>query len=876
MSHREILEALSGLLLGMFVAILSSTVVSNALPTIIADLHADETTYTWVIIATLLATTVSTPIWGKLADLVSKKLLVQLGLLVFVIGSAIAGVSQNPSMLIGARVIQGLGAGGLTALAQVIMAAIISPRERGRYSGYLGAVFALATIGGPLIGGVIVDTSWLGWRWCFYVGVPFALVALVVLQKTLHIPVYKRKVKIDWAGATLITASVSLLLVWVSFAGTKYDWLSWQTGAMVGGALVLALLFLLAESKASEPVVPLHLFRKSAISLAVVASLLVGVALFGATTFLSQYFQLARGETPTMAGVMTLPMILGLALSSTVAGQIITRTGRWKIFLVIGGILLTAGLGLMGTLRFDTEYWLMAIYMFAVGVGVGLTMQNLVLSVQNQVRPEELGAASSVVAFFRTLGGAIGVGALGAVLGHRVIQYLDEGLARLGLHSTLSSGSVPRLSSLPVPVRTVVEAAYGHGVGDVFLYAAPSALLALIAILFIKEIPLRTASAEQMRAGVDGDAPARNGAVAGRHAHRDAQELVSVGSGTEAGLNGFSRTQEEHNGFALEGFPRPHGEHEAPVAAQSGFDGFVPAQAQQPQAHRPQAHQPQAQQPQAQQAAQTQLQGAAFASAGTAGSEGGSGIQGFIRGADGTPVGHATLTLIDVRGHQLGRAVTQPDGAYSLWTPGNGTYVLIASASEHDPQVATLAVGDRPLDFDLVLAGSGRLTGTVRDPEGKPVPHAMVVVTDVRGEVVTTGTSAADGVFGFAGVVAGTYTLAVSADGHRPTAVPVVVATGQTKADVELSPGVRVRGTVRVKDGGPLAGARVTLLDAAGNVVGSAITGEDGEYAFADLTGGQYTVIASGYPPVASALNLSAQGPAQDDDAYDVWLGHAE
>ncbi|WP_424528777.1 MFS transporter [Sphaerisporangium viridialbum] len=824
MSHREILEALSGLLLGMFVAILSSTVVSNALPTIIADLHADENTYTWVITSTLLATTISTPIWGKLADLVSKKVLVQLGLIIFVIGSAIAGVSQNPGMLIGARVIQGLGAGGLTALAQVIMAAIISPRERGRYSGYLGAVFALATIGGPLIGGVIVDTSWLGWRWCFYVGVPFAVIALIVLQKTLHVPVYKRKVNIDWAGAVLISAAVSLLLVWVSFAGHKYDWLSWQTAAMVGGALVLALIFLFVESRAGEPIVPLHLFRNSAITLAVVASMLVGVAMFGATTFLSQYFQLARGETPTMAGVMTLPMILGLAVSSTVAGQIITRTGRWKIFLVIGGVLLTAGFGLMGSMRFDTAYWLLAIYMFAMGVGVGLTMQNLVLSVQNQVRPEELGAASSVVAFFRTLGGAIGVGALGAVLGHRVIQYLEEGLSKIGVHSSLSNGSIPRLADLPGPVREVVTGAYGHGVGDVFLYAAPSALLALIAILFIKEIPLRTASAEQMRSGVDENQPVRNGTGPGRHAQqRDTQELVSVGAEAPAAFNGFAATR-------------------ASAQASSQLSGEAPVQ-------------------------QT-----VYASAGAPHPEGGSGIRGFIKGADGTPVPHATLTLIDVRGHQLGRAVTQADGGYSLWTPSSGTYVLIASASDHDPQVATLAVGDQPLDFDLVLAGSGKLIGTVRDPDGKPVVQAMVIVTDVRGEVITTGVTASDGVFGFAGVVAGSYTLAVSAAGHRPAAVPVEVGTGQTRQDVELLPGVRVRGTVRVKDGGPVADARVTLLDAAGNVVGSATTGEDGEYAFADLTGGQYTVIATGYPPVASALNLAGQG----DDAYDLWLGHPE
>lgn len=520
MTHRQILEALSGLLLGLFVAILSSTVVANALPTIIADLHADETTYTWVITATLLATTVSTPLWGKLADLTSKKVLVQLGLVIFVIGSAIAGLARDPGMLIAARVIQGLGAGGLTALTQVVMAVMISPRERGRYSGYMGAVFALATIGGPLIGGLIVDTSWLGWRWCFYVGVPFAVLALIVLQKTLHLPVYRREVRIDWTGAALIAASVSLLLVWVSFAGNKYDWVSWQTGAMVGGALLLGLLFVLAERRAAEPIVPLRLFRNRAISLAVVASLFVGVAMFGATTFLSQYFQLARGESPTMAGVMTLPMILGLAISSTVAGRIITNTGRWKVFLVSGSLLLSAGFAFMGTLRFDTPYALMAVYMFAIGAGVGMTMQNLVLSVQNQVRPEELGAASSVVAFFRTLGGAIGVAVLGALLAHRVVAYVQEGFGRLGVTSSVSDGSVPRLADLPAPVRAVVQAAYGHGAGDVFLYAAPCAFLALAAILFIKEVPLRTLNAEQIRAGADAQPPVVAATRPGRHARR--------------------------------------------------------------------------------------------------------------------------------------------------------------------------------------------------------------------------------------------------------------------------------------------------------------------------------------------------------------------
>ncbi|WP_370094653.1 MDR family MFS transporter [Streptacidiphilus sp. MAP12-20] len=509
MSHRQIMEALTGLLLGLFVAILSSTIVSNALPTIISDLHASQTAYTWVITSTLLALTVSTPIWGKLADLVSKKLLVQLGLVIYVVGSCIAGLSHNAGMLIAARVIQGIGAGGMTALTQTIMATMISPRERGRYSGYLGGVFALGTIGGPLIGGAIVDTTWLGWRWCFYVGVPFAIVALIVLQKTLHLPVAKRRVKVDWLGTGLVTAAVSLLLVWVSFAGDKYAWGSWQSGAMVGGAVLLGLLFLFAETKASEPIIPLHLFRQPTISLAVLASLFIGVAMYATTTFLSQYFQLARDNSPTMAGVMTLPMILGLAAVSLVSGRIITRTGRWKAILVIGALLTAVGLFLMGTVRADTDYWLLAVYMFLIGSGLGMTMQNLVLSVQNQVRREELGAASAVVAFMRTLGGAIGVSALGSIMSTKVTHDMADGLSALGIHSAAGNGgSLPKLSALPAPVRGVVENAFGHGVGDVFLYGAPFALAAVVAILFIKEVPLRTTTAASTTASTTALAPA--------------------------------------------------------------------------------------------------------------------------------------------------------------------------------------------------------------------------------------------------------------------------------------------------------------------------------------------------------------------------------
>ncbi|TDQ65772.1 EmrB/QacA subfamily drug resistance transporter [Actinomycetospora succinea] len=490
---RHVLVALSGLLMALFVAILSSTIVSNALPRILADLGGTQAQYTWVVTASLLAMTASTPIWGKLADLFSKKLLVQIAITMFIVGSMLCGLTTSTEMLIGFRVIQGLGMGGLMALAQVVIAAIIPPRERGRYSGYLGAIMAVATVGGPLIGGVIVDT--IGWRWCFYVTVPIAVVALVVLQRTLSVPTVKREVHIDYLGAVLIAAGVSALLIWTSLAGHQFAWGSWTSVAWVGGGILALVAAVVVESKVREPIVPLHLFRNPTVALATIAGLFVGVAMFGSTVYLSQFFQLARGATATEAGLLTLPMIAGLFLASTVVGQLISRYGRWKPYLVGGGILLTAGLLLEGLFVSATvPYPLLAVFMAMVGIGVGATQQNLVLAVQNQVAMSEMGAASSTVAFFRSLGGAAGVAALGALLTTQVSSSITAGLANLGIPASAtgsSGGQIPNLATLPAPIRTVIENAYGDSIGTLFLVAAPLALLALVAIVFLREVPLR-------------------------------------------------------------------------------------------------------------------------------------------------------------------------------------------------------------------------------------------------------------------------------------------------------------------------------------------------------------------------------------------------
>jgi len=498
MTHRQVLEALSGLLLGMFVAILAGTVVSTSLPRIVSDLNGDQTAYTWVVTATLLATTVTTPIWGKLADLVNRKLLLQLSLVIFVVGSALAGFSQDTTFLIIFRVFQGLGAGGLTALAQIVMADIISPRERGRYMGLFGAVMAVGTVGGPLIGGLITDA--FGWRWNFYVALPFAVAAIIVLQRTLKLPKLKqRKVTIDYAGAILIAGGVSLLLVWVSLAGQagQFEWLSWTSFWMVLGSVLLLIAAVIVELRVKEPIIPLGLFKNRTFTFAVIASISVGVAMFGTSVFLAQYMQLARGATPTQSGLLTLPMIIGLMGSSVIVGQFISRTGKWKRYMVTGSILLTIGLFLMGTISYDTNYVLLSVYMLVLGAGVGMVMQNLVLVVQNSVSPRELGTASSSVTFFRSLGGTAGVSVMGSILGTTVAGLMSDkanelgaAIAKLGaggakIAEALQAGTIPAVSTLPKGVRVIIESVYGQSVAHVFLIAVPLAIITIIAVALI-------------------------------------------------------------------------------------------------------------------------------------------------------------------------------------------------------------------------------------------------------------------------------------------------------------------------------------------------------------------------------------------------------
>ena len=515
LEHRRVLEALAGLILGMFVSMLASTVVSTSLPVIVHDLEGDQNSYTWVVTATLLTTAISTPIWGKLADLTNRKLLYQLAIVIFVLATAAAGLSQSAAMLIAMRAIQGIGAGGLAAVSQVLMADILSPRERGRYMGLFGAVMAVSTIGGPLLGGLITDS--IGWRWNFFVALPVAILALVIVQLTLHTPPRRPgKARIDYLGIVLLSVAVSLVLIWITYAGDSYDWWSTTTLWMVGGALVCAAAFVVVELRSSEPLIPLTLFRESTFTLAVIASIATGIAMFGASVFLSQYMQLSRGATPTQAGLMTIPMIAGLLLTSIVVGALISRHGIWKPYLVVGSVLLTAGAGLLSTIHYDTNFVLVSVYMFLLGAGVGMTMQNLVLVVQNRALPSQIGVASSGVTFFRSLGGTIGVTVMGAGLASHVTEQLTQrkaellqAVASLGDEAAywgqqLQSSSVPRVSEMPEPIRVIFEDVYAQGISHAFLLAVPFAVLSIIAIAFVPNAPLTRMTTSQRAAETAG------------------------------------------------------------------------------------------------------------------------------------------------------------------------------------------------------------------------------------------------------------------------------------------------------------------------------------------------------------------------------------
>ena len=506
-THKEIMIILGGLMTGMLLAALDQTIVSTALKNIVEEFDGLNH-YTWVVTAYLLTSTASTPLYGKISDIYGRRVVFQFAIVTFLIGSLLAGAAQNMEQLIATRALQGLGAGGLMALTFVIIGDIVPPRERGKYQGYFGAVWGLSSVAGPLLGGFFSDNGQIlgisGWRWIFLINLPLGIASLIITSAVLHIPKVKRDHSIDYLGAVLMVASVCLILLSASIYGPQYGWGDSRTVTYALVGIILTILFLLWERKAKEPILPLYLFKNHTFSVTSALGAVIGAGMFGAIIMLPLYFQVVRGYSATEAGLKLIPLMLGIVSTSIISGKMISKHGHYKRFPIMGSAIMTVGILLMTRLQIDTPYWQISIYAVMVGAGLGLSMQTIVIALQNSVEFKDMGVATSSNTFFRSLGSVFGTAIFGSILTNRVVHYMSSGFGDLAKTnpSALEGFDTSKLAALtnntavlktfpPVIKQTALEA-FVNSFHVVFYAAAPITLLGLELAFMLRETPLRT------------------------------------------------------------------------------------------------------------------------------------------------------------------------------------------------------------------------------------------------------------------------------------------------------------------------------------------------------------------------------------------------
>ncbi|BBF98877.1 MULTISPECIES: MFS transporter [Pseudonocardia] len=862
LTHRQILTVLGGLLLGMFLAALDQTVVSTAIRTIADDLQG-LSLQAWATTAFLITSTIATPLYGKLSDIFGRKPLFMIAITIFLIGSVACTLAWSMYSLAAFRALQGLGAGGLMSLALTILGDIVPPRERARYQGFFLAVFGTSSVIGPVIGGLLSGVDTIlgidGWRWIFLVNVPIGLIALVVVQRVLNVPHVPRPARIDWPGALALTLCLVPLLI-VAEQGREWGWTSTNSIVFYVVGLVGLGLFLLAERTYGDAaLLPLRLFRTGIFSLSSVINLLIGMAMFGGIALLPQFLQIVHGATPIEAGLMMLPLMLGIMVASIASGQLTSRTGRYKIFPVLGTALITiAMLLLWRTVTPQIPIWQLDLTMGLLGLGLGLCMQTLVLAVQNAMPARDMGVTTSSVTFFRQMGGTLGTAVFLSVVFSTAGDRIGDSLrSALGTETFRSALADPAVTADPAN-RAVVDGLTGGQPGGLssavlsdssflqqidprlaapfqegftssmtlaFLIAGAVAAAAFVLVLFLRELPLRTMSGAQA-ARAEAEAEAGSAAVPTGEVSAVAPAPAPAGPVTA-----------------------PAGPVTAPIPVPGGTSRHSPDTP---------------------------------------------ALTGRVLHGTGDDPAAATVTVLRLSGEQIGRTRTDEDGNYRISVDGPGRYLVVVAAGTRPPHASTVEIrpvgssvtgigaagidaggsGAGEVRHDVRLTDGGGIRGTVLDPSGTGVARVTVSLIDHDGDVVTAAESADSGRFSLTAVPPGHYVLAAAGESVDPVALGVdVPAGGPVTQDLLLPERSRLTGRVTAApDGLPVAQAIATLIDSDGAVVGSRLSGRDGTFTFEGLTPGSYTLATSGYPPVAAVVSLEAGRVTHSDVAFPLPL----